>query len=500
MSDGQNVSIESLKSFIELNNQISSNFDDLNAMLVSIVRQVMAFVRCASCSVLIYENPEKSIIVSGSSSSVQVKYVPVEKGSIASWVMEHRQTVIINDPAGDSFFSATHNLHLPKNMMASPVVFDADCFGVIELFNRADGGFDDDDVSLVELLGKSAGISYKRFFLYSQKKDLISLYEKNSWSMKNESLPFIGNSPMIRDIEKAVDEISGADSCVLISGENGSGKSYVAGKMHEKSRRKDKTFIKISCTGKSQDFLDEEIFGQDGAVSKAEGGTLVLDEVANLSPDLQEKLFKILKYGEFIPRNTGIQKKCDVRIFALTCRDLGSMVKSGRFSERLYYLLDMLPLNVPPLRKHPSDILLLADFFMEKYSRAFKKNLEGFSSDAAAMLSEYQWPGNIPELENAVMGACIKSGSVLLKSGNFSGICPDAGFYTESFTKESAESSGLSGDRTLRTAVNGFKKEYVKKILREENWNQSAASRVLDVQRTYVTKLIADLGIKRGDD
>lgn len=175
------------------------------------------------------------------------------------------------------------------------------------------------------------------------------------------------------------------------------------------------------------------------------------------------------------------------------------MVKNQLFRENLYYLLNVLPMNIPPLRKHTEDIFPLAQYFLEYFSRENKKKIEGFSSEVLELLTGYEWPGNISELKNSVEQACIRCSSVLLGASDFVGLNSIKNVAKEKNVQAQIEVSNLNDDKTLKTALNEFKKEYIKKILKEQNWNQTATARVLDVQRTYVSKLIADLGISRDE-
>ncbi len=505
MGDGNlDLTAGYLKSFIELNDSIDFTLDDVNAMLVSFLKQVVAFVRCEACSVLIYSGTKRNLLVSYGPSGHAVKYVAVESGSVASWVMEHRQSVVINSPSTDErFFSGKPISSRPRNMIASPVAFGEDCFGIVEAFNRSDSrSFTNDDVSLLETLGIHSGRAYVRHVLYMRKNDLLSSLGRCGADGSFMYLPF--KSPMMQDVERTVSEIARTNASVLISGENGSGKGVFARRLHEGSAGRSGPFVSVGCVSKSEELLSREIFGcasggklEGGSFSVAEGGTLFLDEVGSLPLGIQDRLYDVLHDGFFIPDGSDSPVGCSVRVMASTSKNLERMVSDGRFREKLYYALNVLPLNIPPLRKHPEDIVPLASFFLERYSRIHKKDLAGFSPSAERVLSEYGWPGNVSELKNAVEHSCICCPSNLILPSDLSFCQGGSDFASEMKSEASRAIPSPDGDRSLKTAVNEFKRNYITRILAEEGWNQSAAARTLDVQRTYVSKLISDLGISR---
>ena len=479
MDDGKFVSLQSLKSFIDLNNKINYNFDDVNATLVSVLEQVMAFIRCGSCSILISHGRSKNLLASLGPGGSQIKSVEINEGSIASWVMEHGQSVLINSPSTDKrFFFGANPKSLPRNLLASPVRFNEDCIGIIEVFNSSGHeDFDNDDIAILELLGVYAGTTLQRQFLSQQKDGLLSMCENPS-----QGEPFlIGKSPIIKEIERTVDEIAGTDTSVLISGESGSGKSVFAMRLHLKSARRDRPFVRVNCA-----------FGAESSVDlrNVAGGTVFLDEVGRLPLEDQDQILRLMRDGTF-------GSPGGIRVVASTKVNLETLVQRGVFREDLCYRLNVLPLNIPPLRKHSEDIIPLAEFFLEKYRRVHKKSVEGFTSGALSFMENYSWPGNVAELRNVVERACMLSVSKLITVEDFSGPNPKARADVGSSVAARIESAPNQNDRSLRTAVGEFKREYVTKILAEENWNQSAAARTLDVQRTYVSKLIADLGITR---
>jgi len=229
----------------------------------------------------------------------------------------------------------------------------------------------------------------------------------------------VGTSePMVRLFETIL-QVAPSRASVLITGESGTGKELVASAIHQHSNRASKPFIKLHCAALAESLLESELFGhergaftgaltrRDGRFKQADGGTLFLDEIGEISPAIQVKLLRFLQEREFEPVGSNQTIKVDVRVIAATNRDLGKEVKEGRFREDLYYRLNVVSIETPPLRVRPTDIPLLALRFMYKYAEENGKKVERFSDAALSQLMQYRWPGNVRELENAIERAVV---------------------------------------------------------------------------------------------
>lgn len=248
--------------------------------------------------------------------------------------------------------------------------------------------------------------------LVSENKELRSYLEPDNMGM-------IGNSDVIKDLRKVIATIAPSDASVLITGESGTGKELVANAIHNASNRSDQAFIAINCAALSENLLESELFGhergaftgadkrREGRFVQADGGTLFLDEVGEIPVSLQPKLLRALQQGEVQRVGSDTVEKVDVRVIAATNRDLPEEVESGNFREDLYYRLNVIALRVPALRERPSDIPLLAEFFMKTYSNKNRKSIKGLAPQAMDTLIRYSWPGNVRELENVIERAVI---------------------------------------------------------------------------------------------
>jgi len=243
---------------------------------------------------------------------------------------------------------------------------------------------------------------------------------ENRYSFDN----FIGNSNKMREVLQMISQVSSSSATVLIRGESGTGKELVANSIHYNSERNKKPFIKINCAAIPENLIESELFGHEkgsftGASSLKKGkfeiadqGTIFMDEIGNMSLSAQVKLLRVLQEKEF-ERVGGYRPiKIDVRIVAATNSNLEEMVRQGRFRDDLYFRLNVFPIYLPSLRMRKTDIILLADHFLEKYSRLHKKDIKRITTPAIDMMMEYHWPGNVRELEN-----CMERAAILCNEG-----------------------------------------------------------------------------------
>jgi DNA-binding NtrC family response regulator len=238
-------------------------------------------------------------------------------------------------------------------------------------------------------------------------------------SEKHRINNIIGSSPAMQQVFDAVLQVAPSRASVLINGESGTGKELIAAAIHEHSPRAKKPFVKLHCAALAESLLESELFGhergsftgavgrREGRFEQADGGTLFLDEIGEISPSIQVKLLRFLQEHEFERVGGNQTIKVDVRVITATNRNLLQRVKDGQFREDLYYRLNVVSVEMPPLRARPSDIPLLAAHFLAKYARENEKTIEGFTDDALARLANYEWPGNVRELENAIERAVV---------------------------------------------------------------------------------------------
>jgi two-component system response regulator HydG len=229
----------------------------------------------------------------------------------------------------------------------------------------------------------------------------------------------IGSSPAMQEVFNVIEQVAPSKASVLITGESGTGKELVAQAIHENSPRASAPFVKLHCAALAETILESELFGhekgsftgaagrREGRFKQADGGTLFLDEIGEISPAIQVKLLRFLQERAFERVGGNETLKVDVRIIAATNRDLAAEVSAGRFREDLYYRLNVVNVEMPPLRARPSDLLPLANHFLQRFAKENGKRIEGFSEDAVERITGYRWPGNVRELENVIERAVV---------------------------------------------------------------------------------------------
>jgi formate hydrogenlyase transcriptional activator len=237
----------------------------------------------------------------------------------------------------------------------------------------------------------------------------------------------VGKSSTLRQLLKLVETVAPSDSTVLLLGETGTGKELIARAIHNRSRRKERTFLKLNCAAIPAGLLESELFGHErgaftGAIAQkvgrlelADGGSLFLDEIGDIPLELQPKLLRVLQEREFERLGSTRTKKVDVRVVAATHRDLETMIVDKQFRSDLYYRLNVFPITIPPLRERPEDIPLLVQHFVQQTARRMNKVIDTISWDTMDALTECSWPGNIRELENVIERAVILSPGPVLR-------------------------------------------------------------------------------------
>jgi len=306
----------------------------------------------------------------------------------------------------------------------------------------------------------------------------------------------IGNSHAMQRVYEQVAQAAPANTTVLIRGESGTGKELIAHAIHYSSPRAGKPFVKVSCGALPEGLIESELFGYEpgaftdarkqklGRFELADGGTLFLDEIGELSPATQVKLLRVLQEREF-ERLGGVHPvKVDVRLLAATHRDLEAATLAGAFREDLYYRLNVFEVFVPPLRERSTDILLLADHFVEKFAIRHRKEVRRLSTSAIDMLMAYHWPGNVRELEN-----CIERAILVCEGGVIHGHHLPPSLQT-------AEVSGTLPAQDLEAAVTAFERDLIQDALKSARGNRARAARLLQTTERILNYKVRKYGLE----
>jgi DNA-binding NtrC family response regulator len=307
----------------------------------------------------------------------------------------------------------------------------------------------------------------------------------------------VGTTPVMRDLFNLVESVAPTDATVLLLGESGTGKELLARAIHARSARSGRTFVAINCSALSDTLLESELFGhvrgaftgasssRVGVFEEASQGTLFLDEIGDISAAMQVRLLRALQEGEIRPVGAAEVRKVDVRVVAATNRDLEAAVGAGTFREDLYYRLNVVPLEVPPLRHRPDDIPLLVHQFLARYAARFGKPVGRFSGEAMEAMLGYQWPGNVRELENVVQRA------VVLASGEELGLdLLPAAVRGRSRGPEPEPQLHLPFGKAKEAAVRSFERRYLSEVLRRSSGRVAEAARLCGLDKSNFRRII----------
>ena len=301
----------------------------------------------------------------------------------------------------------------------------------------------------------------------------------------------IGESPPMEDIFNLIPEVAQSDSSILLIGETGTGKELVAKAIHAKSRRAHLPFIAINCGALPDTLLESELFGHQkgvftgatharkGFLEVVSGGTLFLDEIGEISPKMQIDLLRVLEEKKITSIGSREPVDVDFRLISATSRDLGKGITDGSFREDFFYRINVIMIDIPPLKKRKEDIPLLIQHFLEKYGHETTKQVDRVTRDAMELLKRYDWPGNVRELENAVERAVVLSQSRTLGIKDFAFL----------------RSSPVPLSRPL--SLQEVEKQHIQQILEEYDWNVTQASKALEINRVTLHKKIKRFNLER---
>ena len=297
--------------------------------------------------------------------------------------------------------------------------------GVLAVARHQENTFDSEEVAFLVQVANQIAIAVENALAFGEIAELKDKLAQEKLYLEDEirgEMDFegiVGQSSALRHVLQLVDTVAPSSSTVLLLGETGTGKELIARAVHERSRRKDRTFVKVNCAAIPTGLLESELFGHErgaftGAISQkigrlelADQGTLFLDEVGDIPIEIQPKLLRALQEREFERLGSTRTKKVDVRLVAATNRNLEQMIEQRQFREDLYYRLNVFPIRIPPLRERPEDIPLLVRYFAQKYGRRMEKQIESVPTITMKKLSKWHWPGNIRELENFIERSVI---------------------------------------------------------------------------------------------
>jgi len=356
----------------------------------------------------------------------------------------------------------------------------------------------EEDVRLLSIVASMIAQGLKiQQMVRDEKKQLLSenITLKEKLKERYNLYNIVGTSNKMTEVFQMIERIASTDVTVLVRGESGTGKELVANAIHFNSSRASKPLLKLNCAALPDTLIESELFGHEkgaftgaieqrmGRFERADGGTLFLDEIGTLNLTAQAKLLRILQEKEF-ERIGGVRTlRVDVRIIAATSKDLEGSIEEGTFREDLYYRLNVFPIFIPPLRERKTDILLLADYFVEKFNQKHKKKVRRISTPAIDMLMQYHWPGNVRELENCMERTVL--------------FCTDQVIHSYHLppTLQTGEQSGTVPSLSFEGAIQNYEKELIIDALKNSGGNMAEAARLLKTTERVISYSVKRLQI-----
>jgi formate hydrogenlyase transcriptional activator len=497
---------DQLKLILDLNNQVVSNLDFQDFLLAatSSVRRVM---RCEAAAIMLPDPERRNLRVhaydfpEGRGVFTEGALIPIE-GSQMGDSFKNRTPLIINRLDSDEVSPEMREKARAEGLNSFcdlPLISRDRLLGILAVARRDENAFRPDEVAFLTQVANQVAIGVENALAYREIADLKDRLAQEKLYLESEIRQdrnvegiegIVGESPTLRHVLKLVETVAPMDSTVLLLGETGTGKELIARAIHERSRRRERTLVKLNCAAIPSGLLESELFGHErgaftGAIAQkigrmelADQGTLFLDEVGDIPLDIQPKLLRALQEREFERLGSTRTLSVNVRLIAATNRDLERMVQNREFRSDLYYRLNVFPIRIPPLRERREDIPLLVRYFTHRYARSMDKQIESIPSATMKKLCAWHWPGNIRELENFIersviltQGSTLQVPAAELGGGAALSVVPD--------TRETERNS-------------------IVRVLRETNGRVSgpngAATR-LGVKRTTLISRMKKLGI-----
>jgi transcriptional regulator with GAF, ATPase, and Fis domain len=489
-----------LKDFEKLNEVFAAISSSLRVdeILKQIIEKSLQLCDADQGSILLIGSLErqeiKTIIRQGYSEDIKLDHYL--NNLIAGWISQYKKPLLTSNLS--EIFGQKNikdKYRDIKSVLGIPILHTKKIIGVINLVSeKKDKGFGSREIQLMNILAshcnhliQNANL-HERLFKETQrlKKEVQDKYAFHG---------IIGHSEKMQAVFSLIERVSGTDVRVLLEGESGTGKERIARALHYSGPRKDASFVAVDCGVLSANLLESELFGyvkgaftgasQDriGLFEEANAGTLFLDEIGNMPLELQSKFLRTIQEKEIRPVGSTKVRKIDVRIIAATSVNLEEKIKDNTFRRDLYFRLNVVKISLPPLKERKEDIAILADHFLKSMNERYGKKISGFKPEIMLKLEAYLWPGNIRELEHAVERAVVLCEADHLRDKDFPFLESPPPFVTEE----------LFQPRSLQEALSEFKKQYINKLLEHTGGNQTKAAKILNIQRTYLNRLLKEL-------
>jgi transcriptional regulator with GAF, ATPase, and Fis domain len=504
-----------------------------------ILDAVMDEIDAENCSVMLRDpvSGELSILASRGKNDKENGYSPDPstganrqklKDGIAGWVLKEGQAVLINDAKEEPRFIRAEGLNNNvRSLVCFPVREKDQVVGVFNLSHSRKGAFDEGDKLALAYISNQVGaaLTSARFFMKLQEMNRIkqefgdpsvpkeegsksspqpSTFVEVGEIMERERGIFIYTSEKMHQIKEMIDQVANTDVTVFVQGESGVGKEVVARSIHLNSLRRDKPFVKVNCAALPSELLESELFGYEkgaftgayrqkpGKFELASGGTIFLDEIVEISPALQAKLLQVLQDREFSRLGGKKDVRVDVRVLAATNKNIEEAVNSGLFREDLYYRLNVVNVTIPPLRDRKEEIPIFVEYFLDKFGKKYRKTANPLSEQIMKVFLQYQWLGNVRELENVIQRIIVLGNEKIILDELVSAINKES-VQTQEGNKSPRKWPSLK--EVHREAIAKAEAEVIRKALEMTNWNRKKAAGLLNISYKALLYKIKECGI-----
>jgi transcriptional regulator with GAF, ATPase, and Fis domain len=448
----------------------------LSDVCMYLIKRLQGIVTCNDMCMLILSNDRDHVFLQ-SENQFQVLDIAASQKAIATLIDLDKKRFLKNDSFNAAFLP--DKFKSANNLATFPLRYENQLQGAILIACPGNCNCVTKELDIIDLiLGQTAGAIRRSVIHEEEIRKLRTRVEHTA-----EFSGIIGKDPQMQNIYRLIEDIAPTDATVLIQGESGTGKELVARAIHQQSSRKDQPFIVINCSAYPATLLESELFGHEkgaftgairqkiGRFEQADGGTVFLDEIGEIAPSAQIKLLRVLQSQKFERVGGEETLKVNVRILAATNKDLLKEVTKGNFREDLFYRLNVIPIQLPPLRARRNDIPLLARHFLHRFSAEQDKIIEDFSSEAMRQLLDYAWPGNVRELENSIEHTAVLAKQSTVEISDLPSAIHDA---THSVTSENAAPGTI-----VET-----EKKLLQEVLEECGWNKKKAASQLGISRS----------------
>lgn len=491
---------------------------DMDEMLRAIFNKISSIFNIEGASIALHDPVKKEFYFIQTVEEVDGKKKLRKKNlrfsdyqGIAGWVMEKNQTAVIQDVSKDGrFFDGIDAKEdfITKSMICVPLRTRKGFQGVLYALNKKNGQFTERERKVLEILSGTIAVSLENARLYGELKDHVHSLEREKRLLQDQVRSnsgfkeIIGGSRAMRQMFDLLEKVIDTPTTVLIQGETGTGKELIAKVIHFNGPLKDKPFVVENCGALPDNLLESELFGyvkgaftgaltdKKGLFEIADGGTIFLDEVGEMSLHMQVKLLRVLQEGQFRPVGSNQTRQVDVRLIASTNRDLAGEVEKGNFRADLYYRINVFQITSPPLRERKDDILRLANHFLEKYAKKIGRPIPQIAPYALDLLMRFDWPGNVRELENEMERALTMAGGEKIITADF--LSDKIRKLGNEFDQESLNTS--SG--RLKDVVRRVEMRMIQEALEAASGNKSKAAKSLGLSRQGLLNKITSYRIR----